>query len=99
MLQPLSRRRLPQRLLLGLLLLVQLGLFTHQLQHALAGDETHCALCVAADHLGHAPVSATVFAGITSVFLLLSVIRGTTPVSRRVLLSRGARAPPKFSSL
>lgn len=97
--QSYSRRRTPQLLLLALLLLVQAGLFVHQFEHALGGGETHCALCVAADHLGHAPVSASVFAGIICIYLLLTVTRATLLLPRRAHMLRGARAPPRFSSL
>ncbi len=94
-----TRRRTPQLLLLALLLLVQVGLLAHQFEHVLGGDETHCALCVAADHLGHAPVSAVVFAGVACIYLLLSVTCGTILMPRRAHVLRGARAPPRFSSL
>ena len=97
--QSYSRRRTPQLLLLALLLLVQVGLFAHQLEHALGGDQAHCALCVAADHLGHAPVSAFVFAGVACIYLLLSVTLSTILLPRRAHVLRGARAPPRFSSL
>jgi hypothetical protein len=97
--QSYARRRTPQLLLLALLLLVQVGLFAHQFEHALGGDETHCALCVAADHLGHAPVSASVFAGLACIYLLLSVTHGTAVLPRRAHVLRGARAPPRISSL
>lgn len=93
------RRRTPQLLLLALLLLVQIGLFTHQLEHELDGDQAHCALCVVADHLGHAPVSASIFAGVACVYLLLSVTLSTILLPRRAHVLRGARAPPRFSSL
>lgn len=88
------RRRRPQLLLLALLLLVQVGLFTHQYQHFLAGDMTHCAWCMAADHLGHAPVSASVFAGIACTYLLLSVMHAIVLLPRRARVLHGARAPP-----
>jgi hypothetical protein len=94
-----SRRRIPQLLLLVLLLCVQVGLFAHQFEHVLGGNDTHCALCMAADHLGHAPVSASVFAGVVCIYLLLSVTRGTSLLPRRARVLYGARAPPVFSSL
>ena len=97
--QSFSRRRTPQLLLLALLLLVQIGLFAHQFEHALSGGETHCALCMAADHLGHAPVSASVFAGVACIYLLLAVTRGTTLLPHRTYVLRSARAPPRLSSL
>jgi hypothetical protein len=93
------RRRLPQLLLLALLLLVQVGLFAHQFEHALAGGEMHCALCMAAHHLGHAPVSAVVIAGVACIYLLLSIPLDTILLPRRAHVLRGARAPPRFSSL
>lgn len=96
--QSFSRRRTPQLLLLALLLLVQIGLFAHQFEHALSGGEKHCALCMAADHLGHAPVSSSVFAGVACIYLLLSVTLGILLLPRRAHLLRGARAPPRLSS-
>jgi hypothetical protein len=92
-------RRMPQLLLLVLLLFVQIGLFAHQFEHALSGGETHCALCMAADHLGHAPVSSSVFAGIACLYLLLSVTRTTLLLPRSAHMLRGARAPPALTSL
>jgi hypothetical protein len=94
-----SRRITLQRLLLVVMLLVQVGLFAHHFEHALGDNDTHCNLCMFADHLGHAPVSAVIFAGIACVYLLLAVSLGTTHLPRRTHVLRSARAPPRFSSL
>ncbi len=93
------RRRLPQLLLLALLLLVQVGLFVHQFEHVLGDGGTHCPLCVAADHMGHAPVPGIVLAAVACIYLLLTVTRVTILLPHRAHLLRGARAPPRFSSL
>lgn len=94
-----GRRRLPQLLLVAGLLLIQIGLFAHQFEHQLGSAETHCPLCMVADHLGHAPVSTSALACVAFIFLFLSITPCTPPRLRRPYVLRAARAPPRCPSL
>jgi hypothetical protein len=77
------------------LLLAYGALFFHQTGHPLQADDASCALCLAADQLGHAPPAAAAH---------LPAVQGdTTAESPQPLLREGthtspyyARGPPRF---
>ncbi|MHB8471710.1 MAG: hypothetical protein ACYDC8_02435 [Gammaproteobacteria bacterium] len=93
----LNRHRTTTFLLVAGLLLVQVALFAHQFQHQFVGDKSHCALCVMADHLGHAPTSSAAPLSAALIYVLLLLSPAVPRRARRPYVLRAARAPPACS--
>lgn len=79
--------------LAALLLLVQLGVFAHTLEHQLDQGDIHCELCMLADHLGSAPPSTGLIFNSNFVQHLTPLNYASTFWSRAVSVYH-ARGPP-----
>jgi hypothetical protein len=88
----LSLPRLPTLILLCAVLAGRMGLFIHEMEHAIAGEEESCLICLMVDHqVPLANIQEPILPSFLAVFVIQTPL---TSIQSHTRVVYTARAPP-----